>query len=69
MRHVAYISNKKDHLFLSLVPPLERVAARCVTLFLIGSTSRSMSLTCTLVLDVKLGAREIGNEMVDLGFN
>src|SRR6516162_4677568 len=27
MRHVAHISNKKDYLFLSLVPPLERVAA------------------------------------------
>ena len=48
MRHVAHQSNNKIHLFLSLVPPLERVVSMCVTLFLIGSKSRNTSPTCTL---------------------
>jgi hypothetical protein len=49
MRHVALNSNNKIHLFLSLVPPLERFEAKYVTLFLIGSKSRNTSPTCTLV--------------------
>ena len=49
MLHVALQSNKKIHYFLSLVPSLERVAAICVTSFIIGSVSLSTSLTCTLV--------------------
>ena len=41
----------------------------CVTSLRMGSKSRRTSPTCTPRIDVKLGAGQIGNEMVDRGFD